>query len=231
MAVLTTGTAGLFGCAHDGPRQAAADPSTSTTTITVTATSAPTNDETTVEAPASQRQSGTSMNAAPNPMPTDAPLLTNEQILEVTRTADEGDIQQARLAQSRSKDERVQGLAAMVLRDHKAAEAKADSLAVKDKLTRQTSPTSESLKTNADGFTRALKAEVGPGFDKEYVETQIHEQQAELDAIDTTLMPSASNVDVKAYLDDIRGAVAAHLDHAQKLEQEMNKQTQKQAHN
>jgi putative membrane protein len=231
MAVVTTG---LLACAHDEPAKTAsnADTSAAATTITITATSTPTNGESTAGgAPAQQGQSATLANAGPNPMPTDSPLLSNEQILEVTHTADEGEIQQARLAQSKSKSERVQSLAAMMLRDHKAAEKKADALAVKDNLTRQASPTSESLKTDAEGFTQALKAEVGPGFDRQYVETQIHEHQAVLDTIDTTLMPSASNPDVKAYLEDVRDAVATHLEHARKLELELNKQPQKQAQN
>jgi putative membrane protein len=224
MAVLTTG---LLACAHDEPAKTAsnADPSTTTTTP------APTNGEgTTGGAPVAQGQSATPTdNAAQQPMPA-APVLTNEQILEVTHTADEGEIQQAQLAQSRSKSERVQSLAAMMLRDHKAAEKKADALAVRDNLTRQASPTSESLQTDADGFTRALKAEVGPGFDKDYVETQVREHQAVLDTIDTKLMPCASNADVKAYLEDVRVAVAMHLEHARRLELEMSKQAQKQAH-
>jgi hypothetical protein len=52
-----------------------------------------------------------------------------------------------------------------------------------------------------------------------------------LDTIDTKLMPCASNTDVKAYLEDIRASVAAHLEHARKLDAEMNKPSQKQAQN
>jgi putative membrane protein len=170
MAVLTTG---LLACAHDEPAKTASNPDPSA------ATSTPTSGEsTTGGAPVAAGQSATpAQNAGAEPMPTGAPMLTNEQILEVTHAADEGEIQQARLAQSKSKSERVQSLAAMMLRDHKAAEKKADAIAAKDNLTRQASPTSEILQTDADGFTRALKAEDGAGFDRQYVETQIREHR------------------------------------------------------
>ena len=112
----------------------------------------------------------------------------------------------------------------MMLRDHSDAEAKGKALAQRDSLTDRSSPTSEALKADADGATRTLKTETGPGFDKDYVDTQCREHQAVLDMIDQKLMPGATLPDVKSYLGAVRATVAMHLEHARKLQQEMCKQ-------
>jgi putative membrane protein len=158
---------------------------------------------------------------APSPMAAQAPILTNDQILQVTHTANLGEIEQARLAQSKSQDKRVQQLAAMMIREHSQADAKGRAVAEKDGLTQQASPASESLQSDADGATRDLKVQGGAGFDKNYVETQVREHPAVLDMLDKKLIPSATSPDVKAYHDDVRTAVAAHLLHAQALQHDM----------
>jgi putative membrane protein len=158
---------------------------------------------------------------APSLTAAQAPILTNDQILEVTHTANLGEIEQARIAQSKSQDNRVQQLAAMMIRDHSQADAKGRAVAEKDGLTQQASPTSELLQSDADGATRDLKAQGGAGFDKDYVETQVREHQAVLDTLDKKLIPNATNPDVEAYLDEVRTSVAVHLLHAQALQHEM----------
>jgi putative membrane protein len=42
--------------------------------------------------------------------------------------------------------------------------------------------------------------------------------QAVLDAIDQTLIPGAQNAELKALLEQTRPAVAAHLEHARRLQ-------------
>jgi len=220
---------GVLACGQDEPAKTPSNPDPSTATSPEPMTTSASAGVAPTSTPVEQSPSMAPAAAANTPPPAADPpaaLLTNEQILLVARTADEGEIQQARLAQSKSRSERVQKLAAMMLRDHKAAEKKGDALALKDNLTLQASPTSESLQTDADGFTRALKDEAGPGFDRDYVQTQVREHEAVLEIIDRKLMPSASKPDVKAYLEGVRAAVASHLEHARTLEQEMNKQAQ-----
>jgi putative membrane protein len=240
---------GLLACSQDEPAKSASNPDPNTVAPAsppATDTNATASAAATATSPGAQNAPNGAQNApsptttswaanttrdtdpSPDqaPAPASTPMLTNAQILGVTRTADEGEIAQARLAQAKSKSARVLALAAMILRDHRDAEKKADALEAKDNLTRQSSPTSESLQTDADGFTRALKADTGAGFDKDYVQTQIREHEAVLDMIDRKLMPSASDADVKAYLEQIRVAVASHLEHARQVETDMERQAQ-----
>ncbi len=149
--------------------------------------------------------------------------LTDGQILQITHTANLGEIEQARLALSRSKDARVRSLAQMMVQDHSQADKKGMVLAKKENLEREPSGTSESLESDTQSTTGTLKAEPAVDFDKNYVDAQIREHQAVLDTIDQKLVINATNPELKAYLTEIRAAVASHLRHAQDAQNELQK--------
>ena len=150
-------------------------------------------------------------------------MLTEDQILGVTRTANTGEIEQGRLAMTKAHDPRVKSLAAMMVKDHSEAQTKGANVAKKADLKPSSSPTADALQSDAENFTRSLKAESGTDFDKSYVDAQVREHQAVLDAIDQKLMPSAKNPDVKAYLDEVKTTVARHLEHAKELQAALQK--------
>jgi putative membrane protein len=147
-----------------------------------------------------------------------AASLTNDQILEITRTADVAEIEQAHLAHERSMDPRVQKLAATMMRDYVATETEGDALANKVELNPEKSPTSESLESETKDATRALKAETGLAFDAAYVDTQVREHRTVLDMLSRTLIPSSTDISLSAYLRDVRASVEAHLEDARDLQ-------------
>jgi putative membrane protein len=149
--------------------------------------------------------------------------MTDGQILEITHTANVGEIDQAKLALSRTTDARVRSFAQMMVRDHSQADKKGMVVAKKAGVERTSSPASQSLVTDVDGATGTLKADARADFDKDYVATQVREHQSVLDAIDKTLLTDATSPDLKAYLSEVRAAVAAHLQHAQDLQSELLK--------
>jgi putative membrane protein len=152
-----------------------------------------------------------------------AVALTDGQILEVVHTANVGEIEQAKLALTKATDARVRGLARMMVQDHTQADKKGMMLAKKDTIERDTSSTTEAIQNDAEGTTRSLKAGPATTFDVDYVNAQVHEHQAVLDTIDQKLIVSASNPDLKAYLVEVRAAVASHLQHAQDLQKTLQK--------
>jgi putative membrane protein len=150
-------------------------------------------------------------------------VLNDSQILQIAHTANAGEIDQARLALTKSQDARVRKFANMMIKEHNMADAKGVAVARKDSLTREPSPTSEVLESDAQRATNTLKAEAGADFDKDYVDTQVREHQAVLDTLDQKLIPNAKGADVKSYLQDVRAAVATHLTHAQDLQKALQK--------
>ena len=141
----------------------------------------------------------------------------------MTHLANAGEIEQAKLAEAKSHDARVRKLAAMMIKDHSAADAKGKTIAKKASLTLTESPTSHDLESDAAGNTSTLKGESGAAFDKDYVGIQIKEHQAVLDLLDQKLIPAAKSDDVKTYLTEVRAKVAMHLQHAQDLSNDMQK--------
>jgi putative membrane protein len=152
-----------------------------------------------------------------------ADMLTDEQILQVAHTADLGEIAQAKLALSKSKDPAVRKLAQMMVRDHTQSDNKGAVVAKKNDLTLTSSSTSDSLKSDAEDSTRTLRTEAPADFGKDYVATQIREHQSLLDTLDQKLIANAKSADVKAYLAEVRAAVASHLEHAKALQSELTK--------
>ena len=90
-------------------------------------------------------------------MPAAHPLLSDAQILQVVHTANHGEIAQAKLGEAKAKDARVKKPAAMMIKDHPAADHKAMALA--KKLNGPTpSATSTSLESDAQNNTTTLES-------------------------------------------------------------------------
>jgi putative membrane protein len=169
-----------------------------------------------------QQSPPAALSAGNGPAPTEV-ALTDEQILEITHTANVGEIEQAKLAQTKSKDAHVKKFAAAMVKDHSDADAKGTKLAKKASLTPAASPASTSLESDAQNGMANLKTQAGTDFDKAYVDLQVKEHQAVLDALDEKLIPNAKNADLKTYLADVRTAVSMHLQHAKDLQTSLEK--------
>ena len=68
-----------------------------------------------------------------------------------------------------------------------------------------------------------LKKLKGEAFDKAYVDHEVAYHQQVLDALDKTLIPNASNAELKALLVKVRPAFVAHLDHAKMVQSSLSK--------
>ncbi|HEU5479694.1 MAG TPA: DUF4142 domain-containing protein [Candidatus Tumulicola sp.] len=148
---------------------------------------------------------------------------TDDQILQIVHVANEGEIEQAKLAQSKAKDPRVKKFAAMMQKDHTAADDKGLSMGRRDHIDLSPSKASSDLESGANDNTQMLKGASGADFDKSYVDTQVKEHQEVLDAIDQKLVPNAKNADLRTYLAEVRTKVAMHLQHAKDLQAQLAK--------
>ena len=77
---------------------------------------------------------------------------------------------------------------------------------------------SQSLKTAGDKNLAQLKALTGAAFDKAYIDHEVAYHQQVIDALDKTLIPGATNGELKALLVKVRPAFVAHLEHAKRLQ-------------
>jgi putative membrane protein len=90
-------------------------------------------------------------------------------------------------------------------------------------VTPEDNPTSQSLKKGGDDNVANLKTLKGAAFDKAYIDHEIAYHQAVLEAVDKTLIPSATNAELKALLVKVRPAFVAHLEHAKHVQSSLGK--------
>ncbi len=155
---------------------------------------------------------------AETPAPAPEPkleVLTDEQIAAITDAANTAEIEQAKLAQSKSKDPGVKRFAAMMITHHGEAKQKQAKL----KLKPAESSASTALQTDAASTLDMLKTDKGKDFDKAYIAAQVDGHQKVLDTINQKLLPNVKNADLKAYLDEIKPRVEEHLKQAKQLQE------------
>jgi putative membrane protein len=150
--------------------------------------------------------------------PAFAQAPNDAQIASIVVTANQVDIDAGKLAASRTSTAEVKQFAQLMVTDHTGVNKQATELVTRLKVTPQDNDTSRSLKDGGDKNLAALKPLTGKAFDKAYIDHEVAYHQAVLDTIDKTLIPNASNADLKALLVKVRPAIAAHLEHAQHLQ-------------
>jgi putative membrane protein len=155
--------------------------------------------------------------------PAPASPLSDAQILQVTHTANAGEIAQAKLALQKSSDARVKQLATMMIADHTSADKDGADLAQKEGLNLADSTTSTTVKSDGDHVFADLSSKSGATFDKAYVDAQVDEHTEVLRTINTQLIPAAKDGQVQTFIHAIQSKVAEHLKHAEKLQSELSK--------
>ena len=144
--------------------------------------------------------------------------VNDAQIASIVVTANKVDIDAGKLAASRSANAEVKAFARLMVTDHTGVNKSATDLATKLKLTPQDNATSQSLKADGDKNLADLKMLKGAAFDKAYVDHEVVYHQQVIDALDKTLIPGATNDELKALLVKVRPAFVAHLEHAKRLQ-------------
>jgi len=144
--------------------------------------------------------------------------LTDAEIVKVTTTANNGEIQMAELAKKTAVTPDVKNYAAMMLTQHRDMEQKGKAIASKAKITPADNDQAAALQTDVTTTITELKTQKGKNFDKAYMESQVKTHREVLDVIDNKLLPAAQNGELKAQLGDARSHVASHLAKAQEIQ-------------
>jgi len=145
------------------------------------------------------------------------------QIAAIVVTANQVDIDAGDYAQAHASADDVKAFARQMVTDHTAVNKSAADLAGRLHLTPEDNPTAQSLKKGGDDNVAHLKTLSGPAFDRAYVDHEVAYHEAVLKALDDTLIPNASNADLKALMVKVRPAFVAHLEHAKMLQARLGK--------
>lgn len=147
-----------------------------------------------------------------------APKLTDPEIASVAVTANQIDIDYAKLAKAKSKNLEILKFAQTMTNDHKAIIAQAVELVTKLKVTPKDNAVSKKLRSDAEKTKKVLSAKSGIAFDKAYIENEVAYHKAVIGAVETLLVPQASNKELKALLEKVGPALKAHLGHAEMVQ-------------
>jgi len=140
---------------------------------------------------------------------------TDPQIAHIAYTAGQLDIAAAKQALSISKNKDVRDFANQMIKDHEAVNKQALDLCKKLNVTPMDNPTSQSLQKAADAKRAELAKLSGAEFDKAYVANEVAYHKQVNGALESTLIPDATNADLKKLLETGLKIFQGHQAHAE----------------
>jgi putative membrane protein len=155
---------------------------------------------------------------------------TDPQIVGIVVAANQIDIDYAKLALAKSKNKEIRAFAQQMVTDHTAVQKSVFDLGAKLKVTPADSETSKSLQTQSADTTAKLKALDGHAFDKAYIANETAFHKAVIDAVSSVLIPNAQNQELKSALEGTAPLFQGHLQHAERVQAEMEGTTSSHTH-
>jgi len=140
---------------------------------------------------------------------------TDPQIAHIAYTAGQLDIEAAKQAIGKSKNKDVRAFAEDMVRDHTAVNKQALDLVKKLKVTPQDNDTSKALTKQAADKRAELAKLSGAAFDKAYIDNEVAYHKTVNGALENTLIPSASNAELKSLLQTGLKIFQGHEQHAE----------------
>ena len=143
---------------------------------------------------------------------------TDPQIAAIAVAANNVDIAAGELAAEKGADTEVKAFGQRMVTDHTAVNAQATELVTRLGVTPEENATSRQLTSDGEATRQRLTGLSGAEFDRAYIDNEVTYHRTVLDAIDQTLIPSADNAELRALLEQVRPAIAAHLEHARQIQ-------------
>jgi putative membrane protein len=147
--------------------------------------------------------------------------LTDPQIAHIAYTAGVIDIAAAKLALTKANNKDVKAFAENMVRDHEAVNKQALDLVKKLNVTPEDNDTSKALTKAAADKRAELDKLSGAAFDKAYVANEVAYHKTVDTALETQLIPSTSNAELKSLLQTGLKIFQGHEQHAEHVAAEL----------
>lgn len=147
--------------------------------------------------------------------------LTDPQIAHIAYTAGVIDVTAAKQAIKKSKNKAVVSFAKDMVRDHEAVNKQALALVKKLKVTPEDNDTSRTLTKQAAAKQAELAKLKGAAYDKAYAANEVAYHKAVIGALESLLIPSSSNAELKGLLQTGVKIFQGHLEHAEHVAAEL----------
>ncbi|MBI3568347.1 MAG: DUF4142 domain-containing protein [Gemmatimonadetes bacterium] len=143
--------------------------------------------------------------------------LDDAAIVGIFDAANTWDISTGSLANRQGARADVKEFGAMLARDHKAVQQQGRDLAKKLGVTPTPVAADFALKKDYDATMKQLKTLHGAAFDKAFLEHEVAYHKAVIDAVTHAFLPAIKNGELKAFVEKVAPAFAAHEAAAENL--------------
>ena len=140
---------------------------------------------------------------------------TDPQIAHIAYTAGVLDVTAAKQALAKSSNKDIKSFAQDMVRDHEAVNQQALALVKKLNVTPEDNDTSRALSKQAAAKLAEMDKLKGAEFDKAYAANEVAYHKAVNGALETLLIPSATNAELKSLLQTGLKIFQGHLQHAE----------------
>lgn len=148
--------------------------------------------------------------------------LDDPTIVAIFDAANTWDMETGAIAEKKGTTKEVRDYGEMIARDHKAVRQLGRDLAAKLHVT-PTPPKNFGMAKDHAAAVSQLQAANGKAFDRAFLQHEVAFHKAVLDAMNTTLLPSLQNQEVKDLVTKVEPAFTAHMMAAQNLLDKMAK--------
>jgi putative membrane protein len=149
--------------------------------------------------------------------------LSDAEIASVAVTANQIDIEYAKIAQKKSKNSDVLKFAETMAKDHQSVIDQAVALVTKLGVTPKDNTTTKSFLAGATKTKAMLNSKKGNAFDKAYIDNEVAYHKAAIKEVENVLIPDATNSELKSLLQSAVPLFKTHLAHAEMVQKEFNK--------
>jgi putative membrane protein len=148
------------------------------------------------------------------------PPLNDRDVAAIFLAANNTDISYAQvaLAPGRTSNQDVLAFANRMLSDHGGLNKAALDLFASTGIVPRDNTISLDFRDESAAKRDTLRERTGAAFDSTYLASEVRYHSRLLAAIDSVLLPATKNAELRALLSRVRPAVAAHLEHATRLQ-------------
>lgn len=148
--------------------------------------------------------------------------FSDPQIAAVVVSANQVDVDAGNLALKQTSNTDVKKFAEKMVTDHTSVNKQAVALVTKLKVKPEENDTSSKLSADGKKTLDSLSKLSGSEFDKAYVDNEVAYHEAVIGVVKDSLVPSASNEELKALLVKSSPVFVEHLQHAKSLQAKLN---------
>lgn len=146
------------------------------------------------------------------------PGLTDSQIIEIVKEANEAEVELAELGQDRGENKEVKEFSKKMEKNHEKGEKDTKKVAKAMNVKAEKSADSRAYEDGTKTKISDLKKLKGKEFDHAFMQEEVNLHQRILDDLNQKLIPTAQSPDLKAHLQATKTHVEEHLNDAKKIQ-------------